>query len=66
VTVVARALRPRAIMRRSLAELYGAEIRRPSGKTVGDVGQDHASIHGRRAGFEAEIKVFGFTAPGPS
>src|SRR5450432_2688609 len=50
---------PRPVVRRTLAQLQCAEIGRLAGKTIGDVGQDHATVRRRGSRLEPEIQVLG-------
>src|SRR5258708_36072120 len=56
---VFRWLRPRAIVRRDLAEFQGAEIGRLAAESIGDIGQYDPVVDGRGVRLEPEIKAFG-------
>jgi hypothetical protein len=45
------------VVRRTLAEFQGSEVRCPAGEGIRDVRQDHATINRGRARFEPEVEV---------
>src|SRR5262245_20985910 len=47
-------------MRNSRADLERTEVRRPSSKTIGHIGQGHASVHRSRSRLQSEIELVRF------